>query len=251
MIKKTLLLMLICAGLALAFYGNTPKQTDANTLIVGTNAEFPPFTFRNDTRIIGFDIDIINEVAKRLGKTVQFKDMPFDALIPELTLGYVDVLAAGMSSTEERAKRVSFTKPYIKSDPLVILTMVHPKSPQSMDVGDLFGKTVVVNEGYTADLFLSSKPEVDLIRLATPADAFLALKNGRAYAFVTAQSTVNSFLATQNQTFMTYVIKDAMETCSLVIAKNNPELLSAVQSALDGMEQDGTLAQLKSRWMLQ
>ncbi|MFI4963440.1 MAG: ABC transporter substrate-binding protein [Legionellales bacterium] len=220
-------------------------HASAPTLTVGTNAEFPPFTYIENKTIVGFDIDIAKEVARRLGKEIQFKDMPFDALIPETILGRVDFVAAGMSYTEERAKRVLFTKPYLSEDPLVIFT----KAEKKLDLEDLKGKTVVVIEGFTADLFMSSKPGIHLIRLPTQADGFMAVKSNRADAFVTAKSTVDTFFAAQDSSlFHISELEGTGETCALVVPKNKPAILVEVQRALEEMENDGTLANLKTKW---
>lgn len=216
-------------------------------LIVGTNAEFPPFSYIENKILVGFDIDIANEVAKRLGKTIQFKDMPFEALIPDVTLGHVDFVAAGMSYTEERAKRVLFTKPYILEDPLVVLS----RSTEKLKLDNLKNKTVIVIEGFTADHFMSSKGVVDLIRLPTQADGFMAIKSGRADAFVTAKSTVDAFFEVQNPVqFHVTIIEDSGETCALVVPKNKGTMLIDIQKALDDIEKDGTMTQFKVKWKL-
>lgn len=218
-----------------------------DTFIVGTNSEFPPFSYMEKGEIVGFDIDVAKEVANRLGKKVQFKDMPFDALIPDVVLGNVDFVAAGVCITDERAKRVSFTKSYLLEDPLVILS----RQP-NLVLEDLKGKTVAVVEGFTADIFMSSQPGVNVISLSTQADGFLALKNWRADAFVTASTTVNSFYETQNPSdYYTTIIDTTGETCALVVPKNRPELHAELQKALDGMECDGAMAKLKNKWKVQ
>jgi ABC-type amino acid transport substrate-binding protein len=214
------------------------------TLVVGTNGEFPPFAYIENKTLVGFDIDVAKEVAKRLAKTIQFKDMPFEALIPELTLGQIDVVAAGMSLTEERAKRVAFTKSYLPEDPLVIFSK-HP-----LKLEELRGKTVVVIEGFTADLFISSQKGIHLIRLPSQADGFMAMKSGRADAFITARSTIDAFLKVQEAAqFHITAIEGTAETCALVVPKNNPQILAEVQKALDEMSTDGTMAYLKAKWM--
>ncbi|MDP1879399.1 MAG: transporter substrate-binding domain-containing protein [Parachlamydiaceae bacterium] len=238
MIKK-ILILLSCLGISLLY-------AKENHLVVGTNAEFPPFCFIEDNKIIGFDIDIANEVGKRLGKTIEFKDIPFDALIPAVNLGQVDFVAAGISYTEERAKRVLFTKPYLSDDPLVILTM---KQPFSLD--DLKNKSVIVIEGFTADDFMSSILGINLIRLPTQADGFMALKSGRADAFVTAKSTVDTFFEMQDPSqYFTTTLEGTGETCALMIPKKKAALLVDIQIALDEMEKDGTMIQLKTKWKL-
>lgn len=222
--------------------------TKNDTLLVGTNAEFPPFTTIENGQIVGFDIDVAKEVAARLGKKIEFKDMPFEALIPDAVLGYVDFVAAGMTYTEERAKRIAFTKPYLTGDPLVILTATKTDSPVVLD--DLVGKTVAVNEGFTADTLLSSKEGITLVRLPATTDAFMALKTNRVFAFVTAKSTYDSFLKVQPNQFYSHEIAGTSETCALVVPRTKPDLLVAIQGALDRMEQDGTISALKAKWGL-
>ena len=130
----------------------TPKSSDI--LLVGTNAEFAPYSFIDNGNIVGFDIDIAHEVAKRLGKTITFKDMPFESLLPELQLGRIEIIAAGITPTQERAQKVLFTKPYVEGDKLVVLT--RRNTPLITSIDDLNGKKVVVNDGFTADLYMSA-----------------------------------------------------------------------------------------------
>ncbi|MBA3721440.1 MAG: amino acid ABC transporter substrate-binding protein [Parachlamydiaceae bacterium] len=237
---KKLLILITC------FYIFAIKASD-NTVIVGTNAEFPPFSYIENKELVGFDIDVAKEVATRLGKKIQFKDMPFDALIPEIILARVDFVAAGMSYTAERAKRVMFTKPYITKDPLVIFST----SKQKFNLDDLNTKTVIVIEGFTADFFMSSKAGVNLIRLPTQADGFMAIKSGRADAFVTSKSTVDAFFELQDASHFQITILDGTgETCALVVPKNKSNLFVEIQKALDDMENDGMMAKLKAKWKL-
>lgn len=239
---KKILIWLSCLSISLL------QATEDNSIIIGTNAEFPPFSYIENKTLVGFDIDIANEVAKRLGKTIQFKDMPFDALIPDVSLGHVDFVAAGMTYTEERAKRVLFTKPYISEDPLVVLSA----SKQKFNLDDLKDKTVIVIEGFTADHFMSSKAGINLIRLPTQADGFMAIKSGRAAAFVTAKSTVDAFFEVQDASqFHVTILDGTGETYALVVPKNKAKMLIDIQKALDDIEKDGTMAKIKAKWKLQ
>ncbi len=233
------LFIILCALVLCSF-------TQKDTLVIGTNAEFPPFCTIENGIIVGFDIDIAKEVASRLGKKAQFKDMPFDALIPDAVFGHVDFVAAGMSYTEERAKKILFTKSYLVGDPLVILC----KNETPLTLQDLIGKTVAVNEGFTADTLLSSKEGIDLVRLGATSDAFMALKSNRVFAFVTAKSTYEAYLKNAQNGFFSHPIEGTSETCALVMCKSKPELLTAVQKALDAMQIDGTIDALKTKWGL-
>ena len=222
------------------------------TIIVGTNAEFQPFTFKKNGKIVGFDIDVIAEVSKRIDKEMVLKDMPFDALIPEIQLGNIHVIAASMTPTKERAKRVLFTKPYFDSDPLVIITSV--KNQETIKkVQDLVGKRVAVNEGYTADMYMSKIEGIDLKRLYSTmiSEGLLALQSNRADAFVASRSSTQPYFEQYGtQEFNVVPIEGTEETDALAISKHYPELHTEIQEALDAMQEDGTLQQLKKKWGL-
>jgi ABC-type amino acid transport substrate-binding protein len=217
-------------------------------LVIGTNAEFPPYTFVEEGKIVGFDIEVAQEVAKRLNETVTWKDVPFDALIPDLVLGRVDFLAAGLSINEERSKRVLFTKSYVSDDPLVIFSL--NKALKSME--DLKGKSIVVVEGFNADCLISSIEGLSVVRLPTQTDAFMSIKAQRADAFITAASTVRSFVEAQKGIeYVATPIPGTSETCALAFSMQSQELHAKVQAILDGMEADGTLALMLQKWKLQ
>lgn len=247
-----IIMTVFCSALALLLLtGCNQSKKDSDVLVVGTNGEFPPFTFIKEGELVGFDIDIAKEVCQRLQKKIRFKDMPFDALIPDLTLGNIDFIAAGLSVTEERAKRVSFTKPYVSDNPLVIFTFFKEGSQPILTLEDLSGKRVVVNDGYTSESLLAGRKDVNLIRLTSPAEAFLALKSDRADAFVSEKNTILAFVETQSDMkFHVEDIQGTSENTALVFAKTNQQLLGEVQQVLDEMEKDGTLAKIKQKWKL-
>lgn len=220
----------------------------SNTLVVGTNAEYPPYCFYEGEKIVGFDIDVIREIGRRLQKDILIKDLSFDALLPALQVGQVDVLAAGMSATPTRAQRVSFTRPHLVSDPLVLVSDAQSpiSSPEKLQ-----GLSLVVNDGYVAELYANTWKGVHLIRLASPADAFLALQSKRAHAFFTAKNTFLSYIhKNPDHNLVSYPVEELYEGVSFAVAKNQPERLQQIQDALDAMDQEGTLQQLRERWRL-
>ena len=221
-----------------------------DTVIVGTNAEFQPFSFKQDDTITGFDIDVITEVLKRLDKKMVIKDMPFDALLPEIQLGNIHVIAAGITPTQERAQRALFTRPHLIGNPLMIISL---KNNPVATLDDLAGKTVVVNEGYVADSYMSEQPAVNLIRLSSAAvsDGMLALESGRADAFVTALHPMRPYFEKYDiNNFSVTPIPDTEESSAFAISKHYPELRDYIQVTLDRMQNDGTLDTLKRKWNL-
>ncbi len=82
---------------------------------VGVNAEFPPFEYMENDKILGFDIDLMNYIAARINYGVEFSNMPFDKLIPAVVNGEIDCAISGITITKERESVIDYTRPYIKS----------------------------------------------------------------------------------------------------------------------------------------
>jgi polar amino acid transport system substrate-binding protein len=220
------------------------------TVIVGTNAEFQPFSFKENDTIVGFDIDVITEIFKRLDKKLIIKDMPFDALIPEIQLGNIHVIAAGMTPTPERAQRTLFTDPHLTSDSLAIISL---KNKPINSVQELKNKTVVVNEGYTADTYISEQPNINVMRISSSAvsDGILALNSNRADAFITALHPMKPYFNMfGTDEFIITPIPNTQEASAFAISKHYPELRDYIQVTLNRMQEDGTLDVLKKKWGL-
>lgn len=229
---------IISTLLVLALFG-CQQEAQNKTLTVGTNAEFAPFSFIDEGKIQGFEIDISEEICTRLGFEMQLKDLPFDGLIPELQLNKVDFVAAGMSMTPEREKVVDFTTPYLEGSPLC---MVYSKK-----VDDLANVKIVVNEGYTADYYVTDILNLTPIRLGNPTDAMLALQSGRADVFITAEDTLKPLL--KDDTYSYEPIDGTQENCAIMLPKTS-NLKQEINAALDEMKQDGTIEKLKKKWGL-
>ncbi len=244
-------IVLAAISAALVLYKlQTPAQHAHDTLLVGTNAEYQPFSFVQDGKIVGFDIDIVYELAHRMGKEVVLKDMAFTTLLPELQMGKLNVVATGISPTPERAQAVLFLQPHHTGDPLLLIS---PKTAPVTTVGELANKTVIVNDGFTADSYISKieGANMHVLRLPTVADAFLALKNGRADAYILAQSAANPFFAQHGkETWAITPIPDTSDTYALPVSKKHPELYQELQKHLSDMMQDGTTAKLAKKWGL-
>ena len=90
-------------------------------LIMGTNAEFPPYEYYENNQITGIDVDIMRAIADELGMELQIEDMAFDSIIAAVTAGKVNVGASGFTVTEERKKSVNFSNSYITSKQVIIV----------------------------------------------------------------------------------------------------------------------------------
>ncbi|MBM17557.1 MAG: hypothetical protein CL947_00640, partial [Epsilonproteobacteria bacterium] len=215
-------LFFIAFGTFIFYMSQMQSLKPDHVLIVGTSPDYPPYAYIDvkTGEIIGFDIDVAKEVANRLGKECRIKDMPFSSLIFDLLSEDIDMIAAGLTPTPRKAKNVHFTQLYLQGDPLIALTQASGTPITSVD--DLSGKKVVVNTGYTADLYLSDKKGIDLIRLKSPAESFMALKTGSVDVFVAAKSSLVNFLQQKNaDKFAMFVLPDTGDDYAIAINKHN------------------------------
>lgn len=228
------------------FGHDNSHQPITDVLVVGTNAEFPPFALIDNNEIVGFDIDLAREITKRMNKKMVIKDMPFESLLPALQFGEIQMIAAGMTPTPERAQHIAFTKPFITGDRLVVLTL---KNNPITHMDHLTDKEVVVNDGFTADFYMSKIQGPNLRRLPTPAEALLALRNGNVFAYVSAYNAIKPFLEKYGtDQFNIFPIEGTNESSAFAVAKEQQELLTHLNTLLDELERDGTIEQLKKKW---
>lgn len=236
--------------LALASFGlfacSQEEKQPALFLNVGTTADFAPFSYIEDGEFKGFDIDIAQAVANKLDLEIALHDLPFDALIPDLTLGNIHFVAAGMTATEERAQKVFCTPPYLDNDPFIAVSSLPLEPITSVEV--LKNYHVGVAENYTADLLLSETFGDALTRLPTTFDGVIALKSQRLDIFVTASNTLAPF---KKEGFYTQEIPETSENCSLFVSKKFPQLFEEITQALAELKEEGTLDKLKEKWGLQ
>jgi ABC-type amino acid transport substrate-binding protein len=226
---------------------HTPvAHTHIATLNVGTTADYPPFCYIEHDTIVGFEIDVIKEIAQRMDVKINLVDMPFLMLLPGLSQGKFDVIAGGITPNPQQNK-VLFTQPYYQGDPLVIVALPTQKAH---NLEDLHGKTVIVNDGYTADLYMSKQSGPILKRLPSIADAILALKSEKADAFVTAMSTIHAVMKHEHTPLQIHPIPHTQETYALVVSKENPALHQQIVHTLSKMIEDGSIEQLTQKWGL-
>ena len=134
MFKKAMAVLSLIVVLIITYLG-LPQEVgaaqtvediqDKGTLILGTSADYPPYEFHatidGKDEIIGMDISLAEAIADELGVNLQIEDLGFDALLPALEAGTVDMVIAGLSPTPEREKSVSFSKIYYEDKPSIVI----------------------------------------------------------------------------------------------------------------------------------
>jgi len=252
--KISFFIALLLASILILYFIKKPnsdlRNTDYPVLLVGTNAEYKPFCFIQDGEIVGFDIDVIKEIATRLNKQLVIKDLSFEALLPELQLGNLHAVAAGMTPTGERKKTVLFANPHFEGKGFVLCTK---KGNNIKSIMDLKGKAVAVNEGYTADLFISQFSDIQIFRLsaASVAEGLLALQSGRADAFIVAESAIKQLMSgDDSENYIITPIPNTTESTAFAISKHHAQLLPLINREIDAMKKDETIAILAKKWDL-
>lgn len=239
--KKLFCMMLALAMLMLSATCLADAGTEESVLIVGTNPEFPPFEYVGDTgEIEGIDVEIINAIAADLGMTVQMEAMDFDALVPSLVSGKLDVAIAGMTITEERKQSVLFSEPYFNATQVVILR----EDSEINTVEDLAGKKIGVQMGTTGDIMIS-EPEYgagEISRYNKAMDAALDLQNGRLDAVVIDTLPARQFvLSLEGLIIRDDILVDApVESYGIAVPMGQDELIEQINASLAKMMEDGT-----------
>jgi len=246
---------LVMGGI-LIFWARTPRELDTvpELFIVGTTANFWPFSFRKEGKIVGFDIDVVKEVVKRLNKMMLVRDVPFSSLIPQLELGTLDLVAAGMAATPEREARVNFSIPYVGNNPLVMVTHQSDQRPVK-SVDDLRGRTIYVTPGnalnYVTKLNLDAtiKPlgqEFDSLNVDTMSTLDIMDNDD---VVITELFSLDSQIV-KKWNLSVVELPNTNEQTAIVVAKNSRILLSEINRALESMEHDGTLDRLRMEWSI-
>ena len=133
------------------FYDIMHRETvvshNANVLVMGTNATFKPFEYKEGDKVVGFDVELASEIAKEMGAELKIEDMSFDGLLPALESGQIDLAVAGMSVTEERAKNALFSDSYYVASQQIIVK----EESLIRNRYELVGKKIGVQLGTTGD----------------------------------------------------------------------------------------------------
>lgn len=251
--KMVLGLFLLCVALSASVACAAGSAMDKDVLKVGTESTFRPFEFRNDkNEIVGFDIDLINAIGAKLGKKIEIVDTAFDSLIPSLLTNKIDIIAAGMSATAERAKKVTFSETYYSTPDAIV---VKTENTNIKATKDLEGKTGTVQTGTIQDSFLTSVKGVkEIKRFSKTDDALLEVLLGRA-DFAVVDSTVTEDNLKNNKNFVGKLKVAFLEQISktgmaLAMNKEDTKLHEAVTKAFAELKKEGFFEKLGKKWEL-
>ncbi len=229
------------------------KLKNAGVLSVGCEVGYPPFEdFAEDGKTpIGYDIDIVSEVAKRLGLKVNIINTAWDGIFAGIDENY-DVVCSACTITEERKESMLFSDTYISNYQAVILKKGNTKKIASFK--DLDGMTVAVQKETTSDELLSDYKSTGTISIEIVANekvlsCFTQLDNGEVDAVCVDSTVADGYLAKNPEKYV-YAFKDQSEPefFGIAMGKQNTALQKAINEALAEMEKDGFIAETYEYW---
>jgi polar amino acid transport system substrate-binding protein len=214
-------------------------------LVIGTSPDYPPFeSLDKENKVIGFDLDIMDAVAKKLGVKVEVVQMDFGGLIAALSSKKFDIMAAGVSVTDERKQAVDFSKPYLIGKDAIL---VHKDSGLKVTkLEDLKGKKVAVQLG-TVQAESAKKIEgvtVKEYNLFTEAASALSAKQVDA---VYLHSVVAKAFANADKNLVIGGELPAADT-AYALRKDTPDLTAVVNEVLDELQKSGDMDKLVQKW---
>ena len=216
-------------------------------LVVGSDTTFPPMESMNGTVAEGFDVDLMGAIAKKLGLEMVFKTEIFDTLIPTLKAGgKFDIIASSMTITDERKQEIDFSDPYIDSNQSIAVM----KSTNIKDRAGLAGKKIGVQSGTTGEAWAKENlTDSTLVPFDTTTKAFSSLQAGNVAAVVN-DLPVSAYIVKSDSAQAMAIIEEIPtgEQYGFAVAKTNPGLLAAVNTALADLKADGTYQTIYDTW---
>lgn len=249
--KRLTIGLLVCALLVAPVAAgvlDTIKQRGA--LVVGVKADFPPFGFVDDRgQLAGFDVDLAREIARLLlgsPDRVRLVTVTSANRIPMLQTGQIDVVIATMTITTARKEVINFSVPYFCSGHLIL---VRRENTAITKFSDLNGRRVATVQGSTGDRVVALlAPQAQRITFGQNSEALLALKDGRAEAFVQDDVLLLSF-AKQDPSLKVVGWPPQMPgPYGIGVRKGEDDLLGAINVALARIRAQGLHQRLTAKW---
>ncbi len=241
---KSLNILLCAAALAgLPVLCSCGKKSAAGELIMATEATFPPYEYRDGDKIIGIDVEIVQEVADRLGCKLRIDDVKFDSVIPSVISGKCDIGASGITVTEDRKKQVNFTIPYIEAAQVIVV----PKGSDIQGESDMKGKRIGVQQGTTGDHYVTDniqEPE----RFENGVFACTALATGKLDVVVLDNEPAKAHCRVHGNIEILPAPLTS-ESYAFAVSKKNQELLEKINAVLTDMKSAGRIDEIIRKYI--
>lgn len=223
-------------------------SANAGTLKVGTTADFAPFEFHSDNQkdYQGFDVELINAIAKDMGRKVEIKDLAFENLIPSLQSKDIDVAISAITINDERQKTVNFSDSYYQSGLSIV---VREDESTINSVEDLKGKNIAARVDTTGLAEAQKIENATAKSFETPFDCYNELKNGGVDAVIN-DKPVNDYTIQKNLVTGLKVLPNSLTTedYGIMVAKDSGDLQKQINESLKKLRENGEYDKIYSKW---
>jgi lysine-arginine-ornithine-binding protein len=243
-IAATLLLLLL-SPLSLLAQTALQRVRQTGELRVGTDATYPPFETVEGEVYTGFDIDLMNAVAREMGARARFINASFDGIFPALQNGSFDAVISSVTITDERKRSMLFTDPYYDSGQLIA---VREDTQGISTPDDLKGKTIGVQINTTAQYDLEKRPGVTVNKYNTIDLALLDLQNKRIDAVVCDAPVLKFMIFKSFRGLKTVGRRFTDEKFGIAVAAGNEDLVREMNAALKRIRESGEYDQIHEKW---
>lgn len=236
----------ICCFISLFFAFSCQEKTASDTVIVGISADNPPYEFFKNNEIVGIDIDIINEIARVLGKKVVIKNLDFQGLLASLSTKNVDLVISGLAITEGRKSQVDFSSPYASTS----IAILSKKADNIHNINDLHKKIVGAQTGSTCSKIsdsLSDRFDFKSHTLSSIPMMLQELSNNLIDAILIDSSVANNICDTNSQ-FSAFTLENAVAEFAIAFPKGSV-LKEQVNIAIEYLQKQGILNQILKKWI--
>jgi polar amino acid transport system substrate-binding protein len=217
---------------------------DGEPLTVGSDIPYPPFEQGKAPNYTGFDVELMEAIAAKIGRKAEFQDTSFDTIFRDLAQGRFEAVASATTITDEREETVDFTNPYYFSEQAIL---VKEGEGEIDSVEKLSGATVGVQQGTTGEEFVEEKTDAGELRAYPQGpDAVNALKSGVLDAVVIDIPVAENAVEAGGVEVAAAIPTE--EDYGFVVPQGEEELLEEMNEALDELQDDGTFTTIYEKW---
>ncbi|HVY97577.1 MAG TPA: basic amino acid ABC transporter substrate-binding protein [Solirubrobacterales bacterium] len=254
--RLPLLLFALAAAALVAFAAGCGSSDNSSTtgggggsgggeaLTVGSDIPYPPFEQGKPGNYTGFDVELMEAIAEKIGRTAEFQDTSFETIFRDVAQGKFDAVISAATITPEREKAVDFSNPYYLSEQAVLVK----EGSAIKGIEDLSGKVVGVQQGTTGQELAKEKAGASEVRpYPEGPDAVNALKAGTVEAVVIDAPVAQNAVEKSGGVEIAEKVPTE-EDYGIAVAQGNTELLEEINQGLKEVEEDGTYAKIYKKW---
>lgn len=247
--RNTLKALALTVGLSLSAASAAAEEP----LRIGVEAAYPPFAMKTETgELTGFDIEIAAALCAEMGRTCEYVESDWDAIIPGLLARKFDAIVASMGITPERQKRVDFTNRYYSSNSGLVAAV---DTDMTADAAGTAGRTIGIQRGTAHECYVKAHfPDAELRQYATTEEIYLDLTAGRLDGVVADSIPAGEWLKTDDAEgygFVSSTLHDAEcfgEGVGIAIRQEDDDLRMAFNEAIAAIRADGTYQQINDKY---